>query len=202
MIPKLVNDLWAIASKPGVTPGTLLIVTRRTCRIWVAMQDQIYSERREYMRCAKTLRKRLPYSRLDVELLEMCADNHRSAELEMSRKNLARFGYCMEGDGTKVAGALGFDRLCDILNVNPVHRAKLRRAKHKTLRGLVFEARIEDSADVKNQQRSGGPLCEAFYSAYCDGILQGSLKDMGQQPVIPVEKSFDMTNVLPFPTIH
>jgi hypothetical protein len=168
------------------------------------MQDQIYSERREYVRCAKTLRKRLPYSRLDVALLESYADNHRSADLDVSRKALMRFGYAMEGDGTDVAGTLGFDRLCDILNVNPVHRAKARRAKHRTLRGLIFEARLEDSADVKNQQRSGGPLCEAFYSAYCDGILQGSLKEMGQQPqpVTQVDKGYDMANVLPFPTIH
>jgi hypothetical protein len=200
MIPKLVNDLYLIASKPGATPATLLIATRRICRTWVSVQEQIYAERHEYLRCSKTLRKRLPYSALDVTLLETHADNHRSAELETARLNLVHYGYALAGDRT-VAEALGFDRVCDILNVNPVHRAKARMSNH-TLRGLIFEARSEDSADVKSQTRSGGPLCEAFYSAYFDELLQGSLKEMEQQAASQAGGRHDLAQMPVSPTIH
>jgi hypothetical protein len=183
MIPKLVTDLNEIAAKPGATPSTLLIVTRRTCRILVGVRAEIWQERKVLRREAEKLRKNLPYSVLDMEVLEDRADTHRADEHEYIRARLAQFGHLMSADGSGVAASLGFERLCDILNVNPVHRPEARIEGGKTLRGLIFEARVEDSADVKSEHwASGGPLCEAFYAAYCDDVMQNSRQELANQP--------------------
>lgn len=185
MIPKIVSDLHAIAAKPDATPATLLIVTRRTCRILVGIRAEIWRERKAFRREAEKLRKNLPYTVLDMEVLEDLADTHRADELEHIRVRLAQFGNLMSADGSGIASRLGFDRLCDILNVNPIHRSEARIEGGKTLRGLIFEARVEDSADVKSEHwASGGPLCEAFYAAYCDEVLKNSRQQLASQTAV------------------
>lgn len=183
MIPKIVSALHEIAAKPKATPATLLIVTRRTCRILVSIRAEIWRERKAFRREAEKLRKNLPYSVLDIEVLEDRADTHRAEEHEYIRTRLAQFGRLMSADGGGIAAGLGFDRLCDLLNVNPAHRSEARIEGGKTLRGLIFEARVEDSADVKSEHwASGGPLCEAFYAAYCDEVLRRSRQQLAHQP--------------------
>jgi hypothetical protein len=181
MIPKLVSDLHAIAAKPNSTPGTLLIVTKRTCRILLQTRDEIWHERRAFLRKTRKAKHDLPYSALDIKKLEARAETHRDDEYRYVRARVVQLANAMSSDASGVAKALGFDRLCDILNVNPVHRMDARIDGGKTLRGLIFEARVEDSADVRNSTWAGGPLCEAFYAAYCDELLQKTVRRMDTQ---------------------
>jgi hypothetical protein len=203
MIPKLVSELNEIAAKPNASPGTLLIVTRRTCRILVSIRDDIGRQRREFLRTAIKARRDLPQSASDIEMLEDLAVTHRRDELEYARARLIEFGRLMSSDGSGLAQRLGFDRMCDILNVNPVHRTDIRPERRSTFNGLIFEARVEDSADVKNELwASGGPLCEAFYAAYLDELLQKSLREIEQQNARQAANRQALAQLPASPTIH
>lgn len=191
MMPKIASDLHAIAAKPNSAPSTLLIVTKRTCRILLQIREDICRERREFLRTAQKAKRDLPYSALDIEMLEDLAETHRDDEYQYVRARVVDLASAMSSDASGVAKALGFDRLCDILNVNPIHRTLARIDGGRTLRGLIFEARVEDSVDVKPPMWSGGPLCEAFYAAYCDDLLKKTLNDMEshQAPAISPEEA-------------
>lgn len=203
MIPKIIDDLNEIAAKPNATPATLLIVTRRTCRILVSIRDEIGRQRREFLRTAFKARRDLPRSAPDIEMLEDLAVTYRRDEYEYSRARIVELGYAMSSDGNGAAQRLGFDRMCDILNVNPVHRRDIRPERRNSFRGLIFEARIEDSADVKSELwASGGPLCEAFYAAYCDELLQKSLREIEQQNVLLAANRQALAQLPVSPTIH
>lgn len=164
MIQKIVSDLNNIAAKPGATPSTLLIVTRRTCRILVVIRDSVACERKGFLRTAEKLRKKLPHSVLDIEVLEDLAVTHRRDEYDYACSRLAELGRLMSADGSQVAYRLGFDRLCDILNVSNIHRVEARQKGGETLQGLIYEARAEDSVEISLERRGDGPLCQAFYS--------------------------------------
>jgi hypothetical protein len=190
MIPKLVSDLHAIAAKPDSSPGTMLIVTRRTCRILLSIRDDIWNERKAFQRKAEKLRKDLPYSILDMEALQDQASAHRREECDYISARLAQFGRLMSADGGGIASALGFERLCDVLNVNPIHRAEAR-TEGVTLRGVIFEARVEDSADVRNVGWcDGGPLCQAFFAAYMEEVRANSRAERAEAPG-PVDAPID-----------
>lgn len=181
MIPKLVSDLHAIAAKPDSSPGTMLIVTRRTCRILLSIRDNIWSERKAFQRKAEKLRKDLPYSILDMEVLQDQASTHRREEYDYISARLAQFGRLMSADGGGIAAALGFERLCDVLNVNPIHRAEAR-TEGVTLRGVIFEARVEDSADMKSVGWcDGGPLCQAFFADYIEEVRAKSRAERAER---------------------
>ncbi|RAU43687.1 MULTISPECIES: hypothetical protein [unclassified Pseudomonas] len=176
LMPKIVGALHAIAAKPDVTPSTLLIVTRRTCRILVAIRDDIWRERKQCLRTAVKAGRDLPWSAPDIEMLQDLALTHRRDEYEYARARLVEFGRLLSMDGSGIAERLGFERLCDILNVNPVRRATLGGRRSVSLRRLIFSAKAEDSADVDRDGLTGrGPLSEAFYAAYCDDLLQKCL---------------------------
>ncbi|MGH8419960.1 MAG: hypothetical protein ACRER8_22205 [Pseudomonas sp.] len=186
MIPKLVTALYAILTKPNASAGSQLIASRRICRAWTSVRNEIGHQRRGYQRAAEKMRRSPPYAMSDLELLEDFAYSYRKEEMDEAQASLVRFGYAMANDGSGVAASLGFDRLCDILNVNPVERAAIHPLRRKTLRNLIFDARVEDSADIKNiYWASGGPLCEAFYAAYCDELLQKTLRGMQYQQTPP-----------------
>jgi hypothetical protein len=203
MIPKIIGDLNEIAAKPNSTPATLLIVTRRTCRILVSIRDEIGRQRREFLRTAFKARRDLPQSAPDIEMLEDLAVTYRRDDYEYARARLVELGRLLSTDGSGVAKRLGFDRLCDILNVNQVHRSEARIEGGKTLRGLIFDARVEDSADIKNAfWASGGPLCEAFYATYCDELLQKSLREIEQQNVLLAANRLALAQLPASPTIH
>lgn len=181
MIPKLVSDLHAIAAKPNSTPGTLLIVTRRTCRILVSIREDIWLERKQFLRTAVKAGRDLPWSAPDIEMLQGLAVTHRRDEYEYARARLVEFGRLLSADGSNVAQRLGFERLCNILNVNPVRRVTLGGGSPASLRGLIFDANAEDSADIDRAPLAGrGPLSEAFYAAYCYDLLQKCLTALAQ----------------------
>ncbi|WP_244307115.1 hypothetical protein [Azotobacter salinestris] len=60
---------------------------------------------------------------------------------------------------------LGFDGLCDLLNVNPVHRSELRRRTRVGLVEIVFIEGLEDSAEHQGDDWKEGPLFNACYHA-------------------------------------
>ncbi len=162
--------LCDIASKPGISASTQLITTRRICRNISRNLDAIHAERRAMRRQAGKLKAFLPFTRQAIADLEEQAQTHRSVERAKALVALAGFGQSLLFDRDSLAQALGFERLCDLLNVNTVERQQARRDGITTLNDLVFTHALEDSAERRAQDWNDAPLFNACHAAMADFI--------------------------------
>ena len=77
----------------------------------------------------------------------------------------------LDRDG--LAESLGFDRLCDLLSVNPIHRQQASADGDTSLRGVAYLSKLEDSADRKSDEwGAGGPLYRARHAAIIQFIRE------------------------------
>ncbi|MFD1692214.1 hypothetical protein ACFSHR_13910 [Azotobacter chroococcum] len=118
--------LVELSDRPTATVRTRLIAIRRLCRVLAQELDVIRAERRALRRQAGRLRPFLPFTKLAVADLERQAASHRYDAMNDLCQALASFGRLLVLGRKEIAGALGFDGLCDLLNVNPVQRVALR----------------------------------------------------------------------------
>ena len=166
MTPSLITRLCNIALKPGISASTQLITTRRICRAIADQLDAIRGERRAIRREAGKLKAFLPFTRQAIEELEERAREHQEAIRTGAQDALAGFGKSLMFDREGLAQAWGFDRMCDLLSVNPVHRQQARTDGDTSLRGLAYLSQLEDSADHKSEEwGAGGPLYRACHAA-------------------------------------
>lgn len=162
--------LCDIALKPGISASTQLITTRRICRNISRNLDSIHAERRAMRRQAGKLKAFLPFTRQAIADLEEQAQTHRSVERAKALVALAGFGQSLLFDHDGLAQALGFERLCDLLNANTVEREKARREGVTNLEDLVFTHALEDSAERRAQEWNDAPLFNACHTAMADFI--------------------------------
>lgn len=171
MTPSLLRTYINIAEKPGITKRDTLTIARRMLRTVCQSQKVIYAERHALRRQARKLRQFLPFTALAIANLEQQAGNHCALELDGIRPVLIAYGQAIIHDRDGIAAALGFEGMCDLLNINPVHRAQAQRDGDATLQGLAYIARLEDSAtDYGEQWGAGGPLFEACHAATIEFI--------------------------------
>ncbi|MCT9821650.1 hypothetical protein [Pseudomonas veronii] len=166
MTPSLITRLCNIALKPGVSAATQLITTRRICRAIAEQLDAIRSERRTLRRQAGKLKAFLPFTRQAIADLEQQAREHQEGIRSGAWGALAGFGQSLMFDHEGLAQSLGFDRMCDLLGVNPVHRQQAGADGDTSLRGVAYLSQREDSADRKSDEwGAGGPLYRACHAA-------------------------------------
>lgn len=166
MTPSLVTRLCSIALKPGISAATQLTTTRRICRAIADQLDVIRSERRAIRREAGKLKAFLPFTRRAIEELEERAQEHQEAIRAGAQDALAGFGQSLMFDREGLAQALGLDRMCDLLGVNPVHRQQVSADGDTSLRSVAYLSQLEDSADRKSDEwGGGGPLYRACHAA-------------------------------------
>lgn len=166
MTPSLVTRLCNIALKPGISAATQLITTRRICRAIAAQLDAIRAERRALRREAGKLKAFLPFTKQAIAELEEQAKEHQEAIRSGAQSALAGFGQSLMFDREGLALALGFDRMCDLLSVNPVHRHQAAADGDTSLHGVAYLSELEDSADRKSDEwGAGGPLYRACHAA-------------------------------------
>lgn len=167
MIRRLAN----IADKPGASVSAQLIAARRTCRLFCHELDVIRQERRSLRRRAAKLKPFLPFTAATIADLEQQASEHDAESLEGLRLALVSIGRATILQSASITAALGFERLCDLLSVNPTHRAEAIRNGDTELHGLVFVACLEDSATDHGQAwGNGGPLYQACLFAMAEHI--------------------------------
>lgn len=165
--------LCDIASKPGISASTQLITIRRICRKLGCNLDSIHVERRAMRRRAGKLKAFLPFTRQAITDLEQQALRHREDERQLARKALAGFGKSLMFDHEGLAGALGFDGMCELLAVNPAHRKQAHADGDTSLRGIAFISRLEDSsASYGDDWGTGGPLFRACHAAMIQFIKE------------------------------
>lgn len=176
MTTATINNLQAIVTlarkvqKPGTTKRDMLTITRRVLRHVCAYRESIHEERHALRRKANQLRRHLPFTKLAVESMEQQARDHGAEQLAMLRPVLLAYGQSLIHDHDGYMAALGFDTVCDLLNVNTVEREKARAQGVADLGGLVFVHNLEDSASHRGEDSKRGPLFEACYSAFCEFI--------------------------------
>jgi hypothetical protein len=85
-------------------------------------------------------------------------------------------------DREGLAEALGFELMCDLLSVNPIHRQQAHADGDISLRGMAFISRLEDSSvSYGDDWGAGGPLCRAMHAAMIQFIREcpeGQLPDL------------------------
>ncbi|GAB3394968.1 hypothetical protein [Azotobacter armeniacus] len=159
-----------LSARPTASARTRLIAIRRLCRAFALELDAISAERRALRRQAGKLRPFLPFTWLAVDELERQAADHRSEVKNDLCQALAGFGRMLMLDHKRMIESLGFDGLCDLLNVNPVHRNEIRRREHAELSEIVFVEGLEDSAEHQGADWKDGPLFNACYYAMMELI--------------------------------
>ncbi|MCE4053871.1 hypothetical protein [Pseudomonas sp. Au-Pse12] len=173
MTPSLITRLCDIALKPGNSAATRLIITRRICRAIAEHLDAIRCERRALRRQAGKLKAFLPFTRQAIAELEEQASEHQEAARSGAQSALAGFGQSLMFDREGLAQAVGFDLMCDLLGVNPVHRQQASANGDTSLRGVVYLSQLEDSAARKSDGwGAGGPLYRACHAAMIQFIKE------------------------------
>lgn len=165
-----ITILSRIAQKPGTSKRDLLTIARHVLRRVCAYREAIHEERHTLRRKANQLRRHLPFTKLAVEGLEQQARDYGAERLALVRPVLLAYGQSLIHDHDGYMAALGFDVVCDLLNVNPVEREKARAEGVADLAGLVFVHNLEDSASHRGEDSKRGPLFEACYSSFCEFI--------------------------------
>lgn len=92
--------------------------------------------------------------------------------LIITRRVLAGYGALLIRDPEGTAAALGFDSLCDVLNVNTVEREQARREGLTSLEELAFVYGMEDSAERRDDSWKDGPLFNACHAALAQFIKE------------------------------
>lgn len=165
--------LCNIALKPGISASTQLITTRRICRNIISHLDTIVAERKAIRRQAAKLKAFLPFTRQTIEDLEQEALEHKEKARSGARNALEGFGRSLMFDREGLAEALGFERMCDLVSVNPVHRQQAQADGDTSLRGVAFISRLEDSSvSYGDDWGAGGPLYRAVHIAMIQFIKE------------------------------
>nr|WP_314614905.1 hypothetical protein [uncultured Pseudomonas sp.] len=180
IILKVAEKLAKIARKPDHSPRTMLILTQRMVRISLARLAEIRAERRVFRREAEKLQG-YPFTRQQMDRLLEKSRTHRDDDVRDIKRGLIGMGYHLIKDTDNSYDAIGFDCLCDLLSINPVHRPAIQNDE-RGLAGLIYVARLENSASPQSEGwGEGGPLFEACFMAMVDWIKtapEGDLPDL------------------------
>jgi hypothetical protein len=171
-----------IASKPEVTARTSLLITLRVVRNILRLRDSIRAERRVFRRESAALTAYLPFTEKKMEELKQKSLHHRDREMQNLKKVLSGMGYWLMHDLDSCMEKIGFDGVCDLLNVNPTHRPEALEYAPRGLSGLIFIGRLEESASPKSDDWGrGGPLYEACHASMIEWVRtapEGALPDL------------------------
>ncbi|UTL92443.1 hypothetical protein [Pseudomonas fluorescens] len=161
---KVAEKLAKIARKPDHSPRAMLILTQRMVRISLARLSEIRAERRVFRREAAKLQG-YPYVQLQMDKLLEKSRSHRDDDIRDIKQGLIGMGYHLIKDTDNSYDAIGFDSLCDLLSINPIHRPAIPNDE-RGLAGLIYVARLENSASPQSDGwGEGGPLFEACFMA-------------------------------------
>jgi hypothetical protein len=108
--------------------------------------------------------------------MDSLLDAHQRMQ-QHNREVLIAYGQFLREHHRAIEDELGWDGLCDVLCVNPVHRAEAYE-HDKGLFGLTWiGGHFEDSATVyENVLAGSGPITKAVSSALLDWMMKNSDK--------------------------
>ncbi|MCJ7957243.1 MAG: hypothetical protein MUW57_12000 [Pseudomonas sp.] len=174
---KVAEKIGSIARKP-LSQRDMFILMRRVIRNSLRHKAQIRAERSIFRREAAKLKPFLPFAQRQMDMLIEKSKRHREDDLKVIEQGLVGFGYNLIRDAEGAYEAIGFSVMCDLLNINPVHRAEASQDA-KTLADLIYVARLEDSVSPRSRAwGEGGPLFEACFLAMIEWIKTAPESDL------------------------
>ncbi len=179
-----ITTLARISQKPDTSKRDQLTIARHVLRRACAYCEAIHTERRVLHLKAHKLRQFEPFTKLAADALEQQANDHGAERPTLIRPVLLTYGQLLIRDQDGFMAALGFDAVCDLLNINRIEREQARAEGVVDLAGLIFVRNLEDSASRRGEDcrgGRGGPLFAACYAAFCELIKmvpEGALPDL------------------------
>lgn len=168
-----IQRLAQIGLKPTTTMRDSLTIARHVLRRTCAYRESIREERHTLRRKARKLRQFEPFTKLAADTMEQQARDHDAERLANVRTILLTYGQSLIHDRDGYMAALGFDAVCDLLNVNRVDRERARREGWHTLSDLVGVHDLENSAERRGDEwGSGSPLYQACHLALMEFIRE------------------------------
>jgi hypothetical protein len=166
------KKLVDIASKPGATDRVQFIAVQHVTRNLLRHRRDIWAERNVFRREAEKLKCYLPSVQRQVDELFEKSRTHRGLELDGNSQVLMGIGSMLLQDREGIYEKLGFEAMCDLLSINPVHRAEARRRQgDRSLAGLIYVSRMENSVTSGlDRWGGGGPLFEACFAAVVEWL--------------------------------
>lgn len=174
------RKLADIAAKPGATDRDQFIAIQHVTRNLVSHRREILAERNVFRREAEKLKQYQPIAQKQVDQLLEKWRTHRSVDLEGFDEVLVGIGNMLLQDREGIYEKLGFDALCDLLSINPIHRAEAKRRRgDRALAGLIYVSRMENSVSPSlDGWRDGGPLFEACFAAVVEWLRTAPKEDL------------------------
>lgn len=174
---KVAEKIGSIARK-SLSQRDMVILMRRVIRNSLRQQAQIRAERSIFRREAAKLKPYLPFAQRQMDMLLEKSKRHRDDDLKVIKQGLVGFGYNLIRDAEGAYEAIGFSGMCDLLNINQVHREEASQDA-KSLADLIYVARLEDSVSPKSEAwGEGGPLFEACFLAMIEWIKTAPESDL------------------------
>lgn len=156
-----------ICSRPDTSLRTLLIAFRRIVRHAIAAEALSETELGVMIRQAK---RQLPFAKARLADLEKL----RRESIANRRQMLSAFGRWARDHHQQIEAELGWEGLCDILSVNPVHRSEIKRPERGLFAITWIGGWYEDSATHwgKWYQTGAGPITRAIEVCMQEWMLQ------------------------------
>jgi hypothetical protein len=149
-----------------LTPRTRLIVMRRILREVLAQDDR---EKTILRMAIRAMKRRLPFTQARVTELEGLLDDCRKA----NRAVLIDYGQVLRDYHRELELSMTFDELCDVLGVNPVHRAEVAEIEKGLFAITWIGGQFEDSSAYygKDGLTGAGPVTRAIGAAMQDFMI-------------------------------
>lgn len=163
-------DVLADKVEQELSLRTRLIVMRRILRHVMACD---LSERSELKQMIRKFKTRLPFTADHVKKIEALLDEC----CKCNRNLILDYGLLIRSVSKQIQAELSFGELCDVLCVNPVHRAEAKAIDDGSLYGVTWiGGQFEDSAHHhgKSGRYSSGPITRAVDAAMQDFIINNS----------------------------
>ncbi|VVO22942.1 hypothetical protein [Pseudomonas fluorescens] len=180
MTVEIARKIADISAKPGVSNRTQFILVLHAVRNLVRHRKEIRHERNVFRREAAILEACTPSAAPQIEELKSKARSHRAEEFDGNKQVLIGMGNMLLHDREGSYDSLGFDAVCDLIGVNPVHRAGIDlRGGSRGLAELIYVSRMENSSGPNpDGWGEGGPLYEACFAATCHWIRTAPKEDL------------------------
>ena len=163
MKPEHARRLVELSNRGNNSLLTSLIIARRFARHVRNEDSHDYEQYRTELAAAQA---GLPFTASKVAELK----KSREAKQESRNQSLLKIAGWLRMADSLLVKFYGFERICDLLCVNPVHRAEAKALVTEasgTITAIAFIAGLEDSASTASGRRkpdwNDGPLFHAFH---------------------------------------
>lgn len=162
MKPEYARRLVELSRRGNNSPAITIIIARRYARHVIAERDL---DREYYQQVLKEAESGLPFTAAKVLEIKTERGKRRSNR----HQNMVDIANWLRRNDDLIVTLYGFDGVCDLLGVNPVHRAEAREYADEaagTITAIAFVSGLEDSASVRSGRKQpdfkDGPLFNAF----------------------------------------